>query len=93
MNENTTTTTSTIATTEATIDVIEELITPYPVLVFVWFIYAMTAIVAILGNILVIYIIISSKNMRHSVTFILIANLATADFIIGFFHLPMHVSF
>lgn len=51
------------------------------------------AIVGILGNTIVIYVILSDSKMRHSVTDLFILNLAFADLAIMLFGVPEIVQF
>ena len=65
-------------------------VTPYSVVIMLWILYGLTSIVAVFGNILVIYVIITSPGM-HSITYCLITNLSVADAIIGMFSIPFQV--
>ena len=53
--------------------------------------YGTISIIAIIGNVLVIWIVASTRQMR-TVTNMYIANLALADVIIGLFCIPFQVS-
>ena len=56
-------------------------------------IFCVVGIVGIIGNVLVIYIVLSDKKMRTSVTNLFIMNLALADLLIMIFGVPEIVMF
>lgn len=66
----------------------------YGVLAILIFLYGSTALVAIIGNAMVIFVVVTKRNMRTT-TNVLIVNLAVADIIIGIFTIPFqfHAAF
>lgn len=64
---------------------------PLGFIVLLSFLYGSISVVAVAGNMLVMWIVLSSKAMQN-VTNWYIANLALADIAIGFFAIPFEVS-
>jgi leucokinin receptor len=60
---------------------------PLNLLILLSFLYGSISLIAVIGNSLVIWIVITTKQM-HSVTNFYIGNLAVADVIIGLFSIP-----
>jgi len=64
---------------------------PSAVIVLLSILYGSISVIAVTGNMLVIWIVLSSKAMQN-VTNWYIANLALADIAIGLFAIPFEVS-
>lgn len=64
---------------------------PTGMVIFLSIVYGLISLVAVIGNAIVIWIVVSCRNM-HSVTNYFISNLALADIIIGLFSIPFQVS-
>ncbi|XP_065284657.1 tachykinin-like peptides receptor 99D [Dermacentor albipictus] len=60
---------------------------PVDIVVLLSFCYGLVSLVSILGNVLVLWIVASSRRMQ-TITNLFIANLAVADVIIGVFSIP-----
>ncbi len=57
-------------------------------LVLLSVLFSVVGIIGIVGNFLVMYVIVSDRKMRHSVTNLFVLNLALADFLIMICGIP-----